>query len=71
MDDEKRTMTEEEREQKIQEALKNAEAKWDEKYSQDDWPTPYIPDENAPAPKPDRMRRAGKGFASKALRNLY
>ena len=64
-------MTEEEREQKIQEAIKKAEAKWDEKYSQDDWPTPYIPEENAPAPKPDRMRRASKGFASKALRNLY
>lgn len=68
-------MTEEEREQKIQEAIKNAEAKWDEKYSQDDWPAPYIPDENAPAPKSDRkgyrVRRASKGFASKALRNLY
>jgi hypothetical protein len=38
-------MTNEEREQKIQEAIKKAEPRWDALYSQADWPKAYIPKE--------------------------
>jgi hypothetical protein len=62
----------EEREAKIQAAMKNAEAQWDEKYSQDDWTTMNTPvkeiDPNTPD---DKWRRVGKGFASKAMKNAW
>ena len=68
-------MTPEEREQKIQEALKNAEAAWDEKYTQEEWTTLNAEEtekrKGSATPKDPKARRVGKGYASKALKNLY
>jgi hypothetical protein len=60
------------REEKIQEAMKNAEAKWDEKYSQEDWEKLNPPAKEIDPNTPDaKWKRVGKGFASKAMKNAY
>jgi hypothetical protein len=52
--------------------MKNAEAKWDEKYSQEDWTTLNTPVKEIDPDAPDeKWRRVGKGFASKALKNAW
>jgi hypothetical protein len=56
-----------EREKRIQEALKKSEAEWDKRFSQSDWNSTSKPTNV----KPTKHKRAGKGFAAKALRNLY
>lgn len=55
------------KEKRIQDAMKNAEALWDDKYSQEDWETKPTPRLNMK----HKYRRIGGGFASKALKNLY
>ena len=60
------------REEKIQEAMKNAEAKWDEKYSQEEWEKLNPPAKEIDPNTPDaKWKRVGKGFASKAMKNAY
>jgi len=60
------------REEKIQEAMKNAEAKWDEKYSQEDWEKLNPPAKEIDPNTPDaKWKRVGKGFASKAMKNVW
>jgi hypothetical protein len=60
------------REEKIQAAMKNAESKWDELYDQEEWnrlnPPPKEIDPNTPDAK---WKRVGKGFASKAMKNVW
>lgn len=55
------------REEKIQAAMKNAESKWDELYTQDDW----TPEEIPTTGKLPTNKRVGKGYASKAMKNVW
>jgi hypothetical protein len=54
------------REKRIQEALVNSAAKWDEKYSQKDWKATSTPRTKVPKARP-----ATKGFARKAMKNVW
>ena len=53
------------REQKIQEALKNGESKWDEKYSQEDWKP------KATKRAKIKARRIGGRQAATAMKNVW
>ena len=60
------------REQKILKAIKEAESKWDEKYSQEDWEKLNPPTKEIDPNTPDaKWKRVGKGFASKAMKNVW
>ena len=53
------------REQKIQEAIERGQAKWDEKYSQEDWKP------KATKKAKVKLRRVGGRHAAKALKNVW